>query len=148
MARTDPRVNRKPAIKGIFTAAVTTGTNRDGTPTLDVRFTVKYTDDYEDQYLFTAIQSASFTWNPKERSFSLDPRSSQISEDAIWGIFGDGPDGLLEHQYFNLLRLASSKRQGPRRWLVRFLDRCGDTQKQAALLDFLKRTERKPGVER
>jgi len=124
---------------------VATGTNRQGTATVTVQFTVDYTANDQDLDLFTAVQSASFIWDPAERCFCLDPQNSQIGEEAIEGIFGDGPDGLLEHQYFNLLRLASRRSPAHRRWLGQFLGLCEDTPKKAALSEFLKKTE--PGLE-
>lgn len=119
------------------------GREVDGKYTIEIQFDAKYFDGYNDleqrRWLFAVPRKAVFVWNEETRRFNLNPLKSEISEEQIEGLFNDGSDGFLKHNYDELVKLAKYGNSASRSWLTRFLGECKDNSKKDALHEYISR---------
>ncbi len=116
-----------------------------GNDDLKIAFYAFYTNSRKDNVkdlneLFFVQKDAVYEWDAGSRHFILDQEKSQITQAQIEGIYSDGNDGFLEHNFHELQKLADSKNSANRKWLKIFLGETEDGPKKIELL-------RKIGVE-
>lgn len=114
-----------------------------GRYTVNVLFNVIYTnshffDDSDDlknlDNIFSINKKVVYVWDENKKIFAVDDKKSEMTQGQIDGIFNDGNDGFVQHNFNELKKFASVKNAGNREWLKILLDRCADNEQTSALL--------------
>lgn len=110
-----------------------------GTDELKITFYALYTnarkDDIKDlNELFFIQKDAVYVWNSKTRHFVINQANSQITQDQIEGLYTDGNDGFLIHNFAELQKFADIKYPANQKWLQIFLNECKNSPQKAGLL--------------
>lgn len=92
-------------------------------------------DDIKDlNELFFIQKDAVYIWDPKDKRFVIDQDNSQITQDQIEGLYADGNDGFLAHNFIELQKFADIENPANQKWLKIFLNECKNGPQKAELL--------------
>ena len=113
----------------------------DPTPTVDVAVSAEYTNGIDSlqglKTLFTIHRTAKYKWSSSTGRFVIDGAASQITEEGVRGLSGDGNLEFLKHNYDELKHLALSPKPVFRHWVKAFLKECSTCQEKTSLLKLL-----------
>jgi len=113
-------------------------------PAVIVKFNASYTnsniielgvpDSDELSELFSISRQAIYIWDHENSIFNLDSGRSQISIEQIDGLYNDGNDEFLKHNYADLKKFAQDRNPAKQQWIKAFLDTCKDGPQKTELI--------------
>jgi len=110
-------------------------------PAVEVLVSAEYVNALENlpelRTLFAIHRTAKYKWNVTRDQFEIDDTVSQITEEGIRGLSGDGVSEFLRHNYEELKLLALSQKPIVRQWVKAFLSECSICEEKTTLWELL-----------
>lgn len=71
--------------------------------------------------LFSVSKNVYYIWDKEKEVFIIDDKKSEMNQEQVDGIFGDGNKEFLKHNFDELVDLAENGTELQRKWLSLFL---------------------------
>jgi hypothetical protein len=97
-------------------------------------FYARYSIEPDTPPIFEYRKKTIFRWDMELKEFTVH-ENSEMSREQIDGLFDDGEDGLLEHNFAELCAVAKEKDPIKLICLKKFLSECKDCEKKEMLLE-------------
>lgn len=114
---------------------------------IEVRFNAIYTNSNilemgvpnsnELNELFSINKRVVYVWDSENNIFNLDLLQSEMTTEQIEGLYNDGNDGFLKHNFKELKEFIRNGDNTRQQWLQAFLKTCKDGQEKTELASLL-----------
>lgn len=95
----------------------------------------------KDSNLFTINKKARYAWDKDDEIFKIDILNSELAQRQIDGLWNDGGNDFLKHNFKELLELARTGTDIQKKWIELLLEGCGDSWEESNLLALLSENE-------